>query len=321
MIQLNEQGVEHIFRFKCKESNSLEYLSAKDLAVCDDKRELFFAMLISAMANSNGGEIFIGIHATRKIPRNLEPITNEHAFEWLTHVCNTAISPAIPNCMIQKIAVSPTNYIIGIHVPNSSKAPHMSIDKRFYKRSNLTQIPLEEYEIRDLYTKGKRSELELYSVVNTNGIPIMSGGKFQHINFYPRFLIKNTGNTVERFFKVEISVPSQINNPNFDSLQNHFSRFEDGHSVFSISHKIPFFQNEIATVAEANFVVDTQNYDVFEHGEITIKLFFSTGIETKVFHCKELLLYKNKQIELTDFAHTQATIENPASSEMPQLFI
>jgi len=321
MIQINEHGLEHIFKFKCKESNSLEYLSAKELAVCDDKRELFFSMLISAMANSQGGVIGSMVHATRKLPRTIEPITNPDAFDWLTHVCNTAIKPIIPNLLIRKIPVSHTQYIIGVQVPNSSKAPHMCIDNRYYKRANLNQIMLEEYEVRDLYTKGKRSELELYSVMNTNGIPIMSGGKFQHINFYPRFLIKNTGHTVERFFKAELRVPSQINNPNFDSLQNHFSRFEDGHSVFSISHKTPFFQNELATVAEANFVVDAQNYDVFEHGEITVTLFFSSGIETKIFRCKELLLYKNKQIELSDFALTQAAIDSPTVTEMPRLFM
>jgi hypothetical protein len=321
MIQLNEIGIEHIFSFKTKESNALEYLSAKEIAVCDEKRELFFSMLISAMANSTGGTIFIGIHAIRKIPKNIEPITNEKAVEWLTHICNTSISPIIPNLNIQKIFVSPSNYIIGIHVPNSSKAPHMCIDKRFYKRTNLTQTVLEEYEIRDLYTKSKRSEIELYSIMNTNGIPMLSGGKFQYINFYPRFLIKNTGTTVERFFKVEIWVPSQINNPNFDSLQNHFSRFEDGHSVFSITHKTPFFQNEIATVAEANFIVDSHNFDAFEHGEITIKLFFSNGIETKIFRCKELLLYKKKQLELSDFAHAQTVIETPVQPEQPRLFM
>lgn len=320
MITLNQEGIEKLFAFRLKESITVEYLSAKEVAVCDEKRALFFSTLICSMANANGGYIFIGINANRKIPKNLEPIQNHKGFEWLEMICKTAVFPKIQNCKIQQIFVSPQDYIIGIHIPNSHKAPHMSVDNRYYKRVDIKPVLMEEYEIRDLYMKGKRPELELYSVVNINGIPIMSGGKFQYVNFYPRFLVKNTSTSIEQFFKIEISVPSQINNPNFDSLQNHFSRFEDGNSIFSISHKTPFFQNEIATVAEANFVVDAQNYHIFQDGEITIKLFFSSGTDTRIFRCKELLLYKNKQIEYRDFAETQEMIEAESKPEMPRLF-
>lgn len=321
MITLNQQGIEKLFEFRMKESISLEYISAKELASFDEKRALFFSVLFCSMANANGGYIFIGINAIRKIPKNIEPITNEKAFEWLEMISKTTVFPIIQNCRIQQIQVSEQGYVIGIHIPNSHKAPHMSIDNRYYKRVDLKPVLLEEYEIRDLYMKGKRPELELYSIVNTNGIPILSGGKFQYVNFYPRFLVKNTSTSIEQFFKIEISVPSQINNPNFDSLQNHFSRFEDGHSIFSISHKTPFFQNEIATVAEANFMVDANNYAIFQDGEITIKLFFSSGTETRIFRCKELLLYKNKQIEIRDFADTQPLIEEVEEKpEMPRLF-
>lgn len=303
MIAITQQGVEEIFRFKVKASLTLEYLPAKAVADCNEKNALYFSTLIASMANSNGGTIFIGVHASRKIPRTIEPITNDNAVSWLQMVCSTEIAPEIPDCIIEKIIVNEQgNYIIGIHVPNSHKAPHMSGDKRFYKRSDVKTILLEEYEIRDLYTKGKRPEIELFSVTNTGGIPIMSGGKFQKINFYPRFLVKNTGNSVERFYKIELSVPSAINNPNFNTMSENFSRFEDGSTIYSFTGKTLLFQGEIASVVEPNFVVDEQSYKTFEDGEITLRVFFSSGVQSKSFHCKELLLYRNKQIEYKDFS-------------------
>ena len=130
----------------------------------------------------------------------------------------------------------------------------------------------------------------------------MAGGKFQKINFYPRFLVKNTGNSVERFYKIELSVPSAINNPNFNTMSENFSRFEDGNTIYSFSGKTILFQGEIASVVEPNFVVDEQSYKTFEDGEITLRVFFSSGVQAKSFHCKELLLYRNKQIEYKDFS-------------------
>ena len=309
MITITQQGLEEALRYKVKASLTLEYLSAKTLATRNDKAALFFASLISSMANANGGVIFIGVVASRRIPRHVEQITDNESVSWLQMICQTQISPEIPNCLIQKIVVSETNgFVIGISVPNSHVAPHMSGDNRFYKRSECKTVLLEEYEIRDLYTKGKRAQIELFSVTNTGGIPILSGGKFQKVNFYPRFLVKNTGGCVERFYKVELSVPSVLNNPNFNAIQDSFSRFEDGNSIYSFQGKSALFQGEIASIIEPNFVVDANSYATFEQGEIILRFFYSSGVQTKVFHCKELLLYRNKQIESQDFAVNQQVL-------------
>lgn len=309
MISNNAQGIADIFEFRIKENSQLAFVSAKEIAQCGERQQLFFATLISAMANAQGGTIFIGIAAARKIAKQLTPIQNPKAYEWLHIVCKTSIFPEIPNCSIEKIAISESDYIIGIHIPQSSKAPHQSCDYRFYKRLDNKQFLMEEYEIRNAYQRGNRSEIELYSILNTNGIPITAGGKFNYVNFYPRFSVKNTSACVERFFKVEISIPTALVNANFNSLQNHFSRFENGCSIFSIFHKSPLFQHELANVAEAHLVLNAQNYSAFADGEIGITLFFSNGTHSRIYKCKELLLFKNKQLEYADFTVEQTAIE------------
>lgn len=303
MVSITQQGLEEVFRFKVKASLTLEYIPAKAVSVCNDKSALYFATMISSMANANGGTIFVGVASQRKIPKTIEPLSTSDVVSWLRMVCKTQIFPEIQGCVVEKIIVSDSNqFVIGIQVPNSHQAPHMCSDSRFYKRSEQKAVVMEEYEIRDLYTKGKRPELELFSVTNTGGIPLMSGGKFSTINFYPRFLVKNTGGSVERFYKVELSVPTAINNPNFNTMAEKFSRFDDGSSVYCFVGKQVLFQGEIASVVEPNIVVEESTFSAFEQGEIVLKFFYSSGVQTKIFRCKELLLYRNKQIEQSDFA-------------------
>ena len=311
---------EQIFEYKVKEDLTVEYLSAKEIQKCDEKRALFFSQLITSMANANGGQIFIGISATRKLPRTLEPITNAEALNWLQLICSTRISPEIQNIQIEKITVSQQgDFIIGISIPNSFKAPHMSEDKRFYKRVGIRAELMEEYEIRDSYQKSKRPEIEIYSIVNTSGIPHLDGGKFEKVNFYPRFLIKNISSAIEKFYKVEVSIPSSIHNPNFDSLQDHFNRFEDGNTIFSIPQSNPLFQNEIATVAEGHFIVDANSYNDFENGELIIKIFYSSGVQTRHFNLKETFLYKNKQLEMEEFSQDKRILHS-RQKDTPKLF-
>jgi|SRR5690554_1367444 len=320
MISLNQKGIEQLFEFRIKEGLTIEYLSAKEVEVCNEKRALFFSQLITGMANANGGVIIIGIYATRKIPRSLQPIANDKVLTWLKTVCATQISPEIPDLGIEKIIVSEEGkFCIGISVPNSFKAPHIAEDKRFYKRSGMKTECMEEYEIRDLYHKSKRPEIEIYSILNTNGIPHMENGKFSKMNFYPRFLLKNSGSAVEKFFKVEISVPSHIHNPNFDTLQDYFNRFEDGCTIFSIPQTNALYQNEIATVAEGHFIVDEESYSAFENGELIVKVFYSSGVQTKHFNLKETFVYKNKQLEYDDFSQ-EKRILGSRKTETPKLF-
>lgn len=310
MVSITQQGLEDVFRFKIKAGLSLDFLPAKSINIGNEKSELFFSTTIAAMANSNGGQIFIGINSSRKIARSLDSLIDSTAIDWLQSICQNQIYPQIPNLSIEKILVSADSkqFVIGINVPNSHLAPHMSGDKHFYKRVETKSILLEEYEIRDLYIKGKRPEIELFSITNVNGIPILSAGKFKKLNFYPRFLVRNSGNAVEKFYKVELSVPTALNNPNFNQMADSFSRFEDNNSIYSFVGKNPLFQNEIATVIEPNFVLDAQSYPIFEQGEIELKLFYSSGVQSKKYHCKELLLYRNKQIELSDFSENQQVL-------------
>lgn len=309
MLQATQSGLEDAFRFKLKASLTVEYIPLRSLVDRSEKAAFFLTTLVASMANAAGGIIFVGVQAKRKIPQTVTPIEDSEFAAWMQHVCASDISPAIPGLIIHSIPVSDSGAsVIGIQIPESSAAPHMSSDYRYYRRVANKVTLMEEYEIRDLYIKGSRPDIDIYTVTNTEGIPLMSGGKIQKLNFYPRFLVKNIGSCVEQYYKVELSIPSAINNASFNTIQDYFSRFEDGCTVYAVTGKTPLFQNEIATVIEPNLVVDASNFQQFSQGEITLKFYFSTGVRTKIFHAVELLLYRKKQLKIEDFAQETQTL-------------
>lgn len=58
--------------------------------------------------------------------------------------------------------VSKTIYVV--KVPVSLDAPHMSRDKRYYKRNNFEAVRMEEYEVRNLYGRKLKSSLGIAEV-------------------------------------------------------------------------------------------------------------------------------------------------------------
>ena len=160
---------------------------------------------------------------------------------------------------------------------------------------------MQEHEIRELYQRSKKSEIDIYAILNTNGIPTLDAGNFEKVNFYPRFLIKNVSSVIEHHYKMELYIPSGLYNPNFSVLQQHFVRLEDHFSVFSIANNSPLFQHELATVMDANIIIDADNFSLFSQSDIIIKLFYTNGIKTKYYRMLDVFLYQNKQLKQEDF--------------------
>ena len=180
----------------------------------------------------------------------------------------------------------------------------MANDNKYYCRNLTNTILLQEHEIRNLYTKNSRPELEFVGVTNTNGNPTNKLGKLDFITFFPKFLIKNSGEQVEDVYKIEISIPSSLHDVNYIAMQNYFTRYDDEMIVFSIKNNNPIFQNEIYTIAEAKIIVNSKNYVDFENGVIEIKLFYSKGVKTTQLDLKTTLTYNKQQLQIEQFVIT-----------------
>jgi len=288
-----------LIELKAERAINIEFIDSVKVSVSNNFEQKI-TRLVSSMANTIGGVVFLGIKTKRKRAIELENINNTFSFEWLKFILEKNILPTIENLKITEF--NDGNYrIITIKVPRSQKAPHMANDNKYYSRNIINTVLLQEHEIRNLYTRNSKPELEFIGVTNTNGTPTNKLGQIDFITFCPKFLIKNSGEQVEDIYKIEIALPSSLHDVNYIAMQNYFTRYDDDMIVFSFVGKNPLFQNEIYTIAEAKLIVNANNFDDFENGIVEIKLFYSKGVKATQLNLKSTLIYNKQQLQIEQF--------------------
>lgn len=145
--------VEYLIGNEVEENIHLDYKSAGALAK-EDKKRCEITKDVSAFANSDGGIIVYGISEEDHRPKELSPIDGRvFTKEWLENVIQL-IQPRIEGLKIFPIRVDDLEksmYIV--QIPRSDNAPHMANDHRYYGRRNFQSLPLEDYEVKDLYNR------------------------------------------------------------------------------------------------------------------------------------------------------------------------
>ena len=152
------------------ESITLEYKRQIDTSQ-GGKKEL--AKDVSAMANSQGGHLIIGLAEEDHRPMMPEGFVGrmlgkQKVEEWLDQVLNSNIQQRV-NVRIKPIPVAekPEECVVVMHVPPSPRVPHMVTaqnDNRYYVRHNFEVLPAEECEVNDMYHRRStiRAEVEAY---------------------------------------------------------------------------------------------------------------------------------------------------------------
>ena len=145
-----------------------------------DRAEL--AKDVSALANSAGGYIVIGVEEKRgkpvHPPTGLPRMLDGHKVEeWIGQVVASNISPRVP-VTIRPIdhGTHPDKCLVVIHVPVSPRAPHMVTAKgdnryyrRYFKRQQFESLPAEEYEVRELFHRSTRMRDEVQALLRSRG--------------------------------------------------------------------------------------------------------------------------------------------------------
>jgi len=159
---LNEIKIKEMIDNEVEENLHLDYKACGALIKTDNKKNEI-SKDISSFANSDGGIIIYGViekdNKPLKIDDGFDP--KEIGKEWIEQVINSRISPKIENLKIYPINLSNSSKVIYvIDIPQSNKAPHQASDKKYYKRYNFLSVPMEEYEIKDLYYRNIISQTE-----------------------------------------------------------------------------------------------------------------------------------------------------------------
>jgi Putative DNA-binding domain len=183
------------------------YLDFKEAAALDrtDGKKKDISKDISSFANSDGGIIIYGIKEQNHKAHSLSYIDgNIYTKEWLEQTINSSIQRRIPDIQIFPVRNSgnmqETIYIVKI--PKSYEAPHISKDKRFYKRFNFESVQMEEYEIRQLYGQKLKSKLILGSWMITNVTDYKNGNN--NFKFKCEASVINEGDVIETTYKVNV---------------------------------------------------------------------------------------------------------------------
>ncbi|MDR2010066.1 MAG: ATP-binding protein [Bacteroidales bacterium] len=259
---------------------------------------------ICAVSNSGGGELIYGILQKQGRAESFDPVRNFNKnTEWLFHEIQSQIDKPVKDLKIFTIPVDGESKIIHFSIPANNDQPHMFADNKYYKWQNKKPVVLDETEVRMLYGKLSICELEFLGIYNTNGIPVLSGGKFSSMSFYPKILIRNAGNIVEKEYKTEISFPAKLYEENFQPLQSLFIRHDGSYAVFGQKGNHPLFQQEISTMIEAKIAVNVENIDIFLKENINITLYFSNGIKKHSLKLSDTLTYNGKKLKKEDFSN------------------
>jgi hypothetical protein len=144
---------------------------------------------LSAMANSAGGTLFLGVRTQKQdlldVPFTREPIEDVDRFgRVLRAQLETLIGPPIPEVAIcVRYAVDDkTKGYVAIKVPRSDRRPHMSRAPdlhTYFKRSATSTMPMSPYEIEDQFLRIRnahvRGRMELQAAGSIGAARIFVG--------------------------------------------------------------------------------------------------------------------------------------------------
>lgn len=264
-----------------EESIYLDFKEASALDMSDGKKK-DIAKDVSSFANSDGGIIVYGI---READHKASEITfidgNKYTKEWLEQLINSTIQRHIPDLKIFPIRengdIEKTIYIVKI--PKSVEAPHISRDKRFYKRFNFESIMMEEYEIRQLYGRKVKSKLCIESWSTQE---LKNEENFEVIQYEIQLL--NVGDIVENEYKVNFHITHKegvVYSWNRELTNYSSTRMDDSIIKLSAVGIAPIFPEELFTAMRFHIKIPkNRGINYLSDCKIRIHLFYANGEDT-----------------------------------------
>ena len=155
------EDISYLIANEVEENVHLDYKASGALEKSDNKRKEI-TKDVSSFANSDGGIIVYGVSEDNHKPKGICPIDGRiYTKEWLESIIQQ-IQPRINNLVIYPIRINDLGQsVYVVKIPRSDTAPHMARDNKYYKRFNFMSVPMEDYEVKDLYNRISTPDLEI----------------------------------------------------------------------------------------------------------------------------------------------------------------
>ena len=291
--EITQSEINSLIENQIEESINLDFKAAKALD-SNQKKKIEIAKDVSAFANSAGGYIVYGIEEKDHKAFAISPIDgNEFTKEWLEQIIQTRIQRKIEGLKIIPVRIDGLieKSIYIVKIPESSFAPHMTSDKRYYKRYNFESVQMEEYEIRNLLLRKEKTQLQIDAIFCSKSLEHEEGVTYQKLHFQ----IENIGNVVETQYKLFISYDFKGYSLKWDPNLNHgnvnHSVGYDGENFLTLNGVSPIFPDEISTMGVIDFGIESLNRnEIIDSKSFKTKLMFSGGHVEREFKLSEVFI-------------------------------
>ena len=304
-----QKDLEDMIEGQIEESINLDFKDGRALIPKKDSSLKEIAKDVSSFANSDGGIIIYGITEKDHKASGFSFVDgNSFTKETLEQVINGRIQRRLNNIVIDPVRINgkieQTVYVVKI--PKSNDAPHITSQKKYYKRFNFQSIEMEEYEIRNLYNRPEATKLQLEKPIVRWTEAIKTGEKFLSISVHWNVQITNIGNSIEKIYKLEAIVPSAFgmaiqNGIENGKLVNKRTLIENQIWHYSIPNESPIFQGERTTVLSTTFQLKKNGFKALSDNKIRLKLYYSTGVDEIEFDFIEHLCANGNELSLSSF--------------------
>lgn len=278
---------------KVEESIHLDFKSKDSLGKSDAKRKEI-SNDVAAFANSDRGIIVYGVMEQNHFADSITYINgNEFTKEWLEQVINSNVQRKIEGLKIIPVRgndkIEKSIYVVKI--PISDDAPHMSKDKRFYKRYNFESIQMEEFEIRQLYSRKNKSKL----LIDQWSIKQFELDDEYAVNLMFEVDIFNEGNVSESDYKVNVIISEYSTefNVDFESYAGNYDYIilDEKHVKISANSKMPIYPNEFLCAMRFKLKVPKESKELLYKIKTKVILHYSNGQEIKEYNLKKLKIH------------------------------
>lgn len=290
--EYSEADITALIHGKAEESIHLDFKAAESLGDSNPKKNEI-AKDVSAFANSDGGIIIYGISEQDHRAGELSFVDGSaYTKEWLEQVVSSRIQRRIDGLRVFPVRfggeIARSVYVVKI--PRSALAPHMTSENRYYKRQNFESVRMEEYEVRDMYSRKQLTHLNIESILWEKVSAGFSASMLTRADYLLRFQVGNVGFAIGELYKLEIHMANSLTITDYpNELANYKVRTENQIAVFSIPNSSPIFQGETTTVVSGRISVSGENRHLLDDPGIMIKLFYTNGTKERVFKMLDVL--------------------------------